>query len=142
MSRLQSSRPCLIAVGAPNSRGYRARAVNGKNIGAHVMAWVAAHGAVPPGMTIDHMCENPACVEIEHLQLLTSRDNILLSTGGSARNHRKTHCLNGHPFDEKNTHVTKNGARHCRTCGRDKEAAKRRAAGIAPRKFMTRNEGA
>ena len=28
----------------------------------------------------------------------------------------KTHCKNGHPFDEENTHIDKKGWRRCMQC--------------------------
>ena len=31
-------------------------------------------------------------------------------------NKNKTHCKQGHKFDESNTHIVKNGARRCREC--------------------------
>lgn len=40
---------------------------------------------------------------------------------------RKTHCPQGHPYDEKNTHRSKKGHRSCRACGAI-SARKRRAA--------------
>jgi hypothetical protein len=36
-----------------------------------------------------------------------------------------THCIYGHPFDEANTRYTKEGFRQCRTCGRERSAARR-----------------
>jgi hypothetical protein len=43
------------------------------------------------------------------------------------RNHNseKTHCPRGHLYDEANTYVTKAGVRHCRTCHREREAARK-----------------
>ena len=38
---------------------------------------------------------------------------------------RKTHCVNGHPFDEANTYVRANGERNCRRCAAERESAKR-----------------
>jgi HNH endonuclease len=35
----------------------------------------------------------------------------------------KTHCLRGHPFDEQNTLVLKDGTRRCRTCHRARSVA-------------------
>jgi hypothetical protein len=33
---------------------------------------------------------------------------------------QRTHCSKGHPFDEGNTRIERNGARRCRTCARDR----------------------
>lgn len=50
-----------------------------------------------------------------------------LSLGGSAngkRQREKTHCKNGHAFDEANTYWRK-GTRKCRTCHKERGRAKR-----------------
>ncbi len=36
----------------------------------------------------------------------------------------QTHCKNGHPFDEANTHYRPNGRRQCRACFRERARAK------------------
>lgn len=40
---------------------------------------------------------------------------------------RRTHCVNGHRFDAVNTYVRPGGERNCRTCQRERMAAKRLA---------------
>jgi hypothetical protein len=37
----------------------------------------------------------------------------------TAKNAHKTHCLNGHPFDADNTHVTAANGRVCKACDRE-----------------------
>ena len=32
----------------------------------------------------------------------------------------KTHCPKGHPYNDENTYVSSNGARHCRACKRER----------------------
>lgn len=49
-----------------------------------------------------------------------SRENILRGVGASACNAAKTHCSNGHPFDEENTGFGKRGNRVCRECARQR----------------------
>lgn len=55
---------------------------------------------------------------------------------GSA-NARKTHCPQGHPYDEENTYVTKTGVRQCKTC-RKQRARENRVKYIEVRRAASR----
>jgi hypothetical protein len=57
---------------------------------AHRYAWEQANGPIAPGMHIHHKCHVPACINIKHLELV--------STAEHAARHRKTHCRHGHPY--------------------------------------------
>lgn len=63
--------------------------------------------------------------------LLTPEKRYNLSgfaLGGAANGARRraaTHCSNGHAFTIENTGITKQGWRRCRTCGRERAAARR-----------------
>lgn len=103
------------------SVGYGAIWCNTKrqNIGAHRVAWELAHGrAIPTDREIDHLCRNRGCVNPDHLELVTHRENIRRTESEIARNMDKTHCKRGHPFDEENTGTYSDGRRFCRECGR------------------------
>ena len=39
--------------------------------------WTAVNGPIPQGMLVLHHCDNPACVNIDHMYLGTPRDNVL-----------------------------------------------------------------
>lgn len=43
---------------------------------AHRLAWEFAHGPIPDGVQVLHSCDNPPCVNVEHLFLGTQMDNI------------------------------------------------------------------
>ena len=85
---------------------------------AHRISFFIFNGDIPKGMTVHHKCENKSCVNPEHLKLLTEKENRELSGCWSAKNKRKTHCVNGHEFTEENTYLykTKNNERLHRLC--------------------------
>jgi len=92
-----------------------------KTVVTHRAVWEVEHGPIPYDMTIDHLCFNRACQNVGHMNLKTRGDN---TRAGAHRNpvvianRAKTHCPQGHPYDEENTYSPPSGGRYCRTCGR------------------------
>jgi hypothetical protein len=114
---------CIEFAGRKSKRYGRVRVekygqvrVGGKKLWAHRAAWEAVNGPIPPGMVLDHLCRNPACINVNHLEAVTHRVNILRGFGTAAINARKTTCKNGHPLEGSNLCKTMNGSRKCRTC--------------------------
>lgn len=96
-----------------------------KAVRSHRYSYELAHGPIPDGLTIDHLCRNKRCVNPDHLEAVTMRVNVLRNSGPSARNAIATHCIHGHPFDAENTYIKPDGRRRCRACERDRMRAKR-----------------
>ncbi len=68
-------------------------------------------GPIPDGFDIDHLCRVRNCVNPEHLEAVTHRENMLRGDTLAAANAAKTHCPKGHALDGRDTH-----GRYCTTC--------------------------
>ena len=125
-----SDQECWEWRGSPDKDGYGKIMVRGKNWRAHRWVYEMRIGPIKPGLVLDHLCNNPCCVNPSHLSPTTNIGNVLRGEGAAARNKRKTSCIRGHIFDEANTYIRKNGNRACRGCdslrrGRDPYARRR-----------------
>ena len=68
---------CILWAGARKPNGYGQRRLpGGRFTSAHRQAWVEAHGPIPAGMVVMHRCDNPPCVNVDHLMLGTQADNL------------------------------------------------------------------
>lgn len=129
---IPSENGCLVWDGTVNAWGYGVVSYEGRHRMVHRLVYETLVGPVPERMILHHTCENTLCANPEHLVAMRQSEHSRIhNTGRPGR--RKTHCVHGHEMDEANTHVTKKGFHQCRTCGREKEERKRRAAGVPTR---------
>jgi len=73
------------------------------------------NGPIPEGLDLDHLCRNRWCVNPEHVEPVTRRENLIRGQTTIAQNVSKTHCPAGHAYDETNTYYYR-GMRQCRIC--------------------------
>jgi len=126
---------CWLWTGANDgNRGYgRFQNSDGSNQ-AHRICYEHYKGVkIPADMEIDHLCMNPACVNPDHLEVVTREENMRrapklgLKLGGAANGEKqkaKTHCPYGHEYTPENTVIgggRKGIGRSCRACRNQRE---------------------
>lgn len=60
------------------SQRYPSIKLKGKPVKVHIWAWEEAHGPIPDGMVLHHHCDNPRCINVEHLEVVTTARNVHL----------------------------------------------------------------
>lgn len=99
------------------TNGYGILTLNHESYRAHVWIYSNCVGPITKGMVLDHLCRNKSCVNPNHLEMVTSKENTLRGTSFSAVNATKTNCPKGHLLS--GTNLLKSGKRrHCRECMR------------------------
>jgi len=119
--------PCMYLPTKPQRTGYVYIYADGRRTRiAHRVIYEALRGPIPPGMNIDHLCRNKACVNPWHLEAVTQRVNVMRGTSPWAVNAKKTHCANGHSFDAANIYAYR-GKRFCKACMQARDKARVRS---------------
>ncbi|HLY78635.1 MAG TPA: HNH endonuclease signature motif containing protein [Caulobacteraceae bacterium] len=67
---------CRLWLGGKDIHGYGALHFNGKYQHASRWAYIEHIGPIPEGMHVLHRCDNPPCINHEHLFLGTHADNM------------------------------------------------------------------
>lgn len=118
------------------AKGYGTINLDGAMRQAHRASYECFVGPIPAGLDIDHLCRNPSCINPDHLEPVTCKENILRGESPPAQNTAKTHCPRGHVYAGGNLRLTKgSGWRKCRECDRDSarvRMARLRAADARP----------
>lgn len=88
---------------------------------AHRFSYELFKGKIPKGLQIDHLCRNRKCVNPDHMEIVTAKENTARGFSPASLNARKTHCNKGHELIGENL-VTRargiNTKRECRACNR------------------------
>lgn len=116
---------CIMHCGFRDVDGYGQVKKNGKTKRAHRVAWETANQAsLLRGSVIMHVCDNPGCINPDHLKLGSHKENYLdkMSKGrGVAKGGKSISehvCPNGHEKTKINTYVSRNGSKSCMICRR------------------------
>lgn len=115
---------CWVWPGASNDRGYPVIGIDSTTLYVHRLTYRIARGPLVDGLTIDHLCRNPSCVNPMHLEQVTSAVNTARADGNS----RKKFCSKGHPYDGPNLRTWTDARgytrRYCVQCTNDRNRAR------------------
>lgn len=102
---------CWLWTGSSQGPRYGAFYYRGKFHASHRWAYSKLRGEINPELVLDHLCRTPFCVNPQHLEQVTQKENCRRYAATI------THCLRGHPFTDDNVYIDPNkGRRKCREC--------------------------
>lgn len=108
---------CIKSTGSFDRKGYGRKMVNGKLVFDHRIAFSKANPSIDISKkSVHHKCENPSCVNPEHLMAVTKKEhsNEHGISGIAKLNSERSHCRFGHEL----TKNEKTGHRVCIECKR------------------------
>ena len=140
---------CWLWEGSQIRGGYGVISLGGRdgaNISAHRASMIIHGHVLPHGSIVLHKCDNPPCVNPDHLTIGTQSDNMrdMVAKGreysrdlrslrmkGKAQNriakigsdhwnfgNRQSTCKHGHEMTSENIIIGSDGARRCKLCNR------------------------
>lgn len=102
---------------------YGVVVVSGLHKKAHRVVYEALVGEVPQGLELDHLCNIKRCINPNHLEAVTHKENIIRSFKrgrGAGRTHGDNLCMRGHMLSKDNiyesTSPTGGYIRTCKVC--------------------------
>lgn len=110
---------CLEWTGWRGATGYGFTSFRGRQRPTHRLMYMVTEGPIPEGLQILHSCDNPPCMEPDHISPGTGKKNMQESVE-RGRHHEavKTHCDHGHELVGDNVSFAESGRRHCKVCSR------------------------
>lgn len=114
----------------PDHRGYLivqlTRDGNQHPYAVHRLLALAFFGPRPPGLEVRHLDGVKEHTTVSNLAYGTPAENQRdIVEHGRNVNASKTHCPQGHAYDERNTRFNPNGSRECRACCARRQRARR-----------------
>lgn len=121
LSKVKITKGCWLWTGYIRKDGYGGTKVSQKHYMVHRYMYELCFGKVPEGLVLDHLCRNRACCNPNHLEPVTSLENI--RRGNAGHNKFNTHCKQGHEWTKENTAIAYYAPgkpfRRCKACNRE-----------------------
>lgn len=112
-SKVLKTEGCWIWTGAL-AEGYGRFHYNKQTVRAHRMAYRLIKGTLDdPSLVIDHLCRFRACVNPEHLELVSTKVNVYRGISLPSMNRLKKYCPQGHVLVYRKSRPTH---RYCLEC--------------------------
>jgi len=101
--------------------GYFRTSPTWKWMRAHRYSYNLYKGQIPDGKCLDHLCRVRCCVNPDHLEPVSNKENLMRGNSLSAMNSRKTHCIRGHELRGDNVKIISTPRKTMRVCLRCRE---------------------
>jgi len=97
--------------------GYGLFYVNGKSCYAHRWLYVECFGEIPEHLVLDHLCNVRACVNPQHMEPVSLRENTRRGSVNRRNKPWEGFCKHGHEKTPETLYINpKTNARACRKC--------------------------
>ena len=110
-AKVEKTETCWLWTAHKNAKGYGTFWDGERTVLAYRWAFEDANGPIPAHLRLDHLCRVHACVNPDHLEPVTDRENILRGEGACANNARKARCPRGHEYATRTVHRARTGFR-------------------------------
>lgn len=112
---------CWEWTAGKSSGGYAMMYLEGKMIYAHRWSYEYYNASIPSKHSIDHLCRVRHCVNPNHLEAVTSKENTRRGDHSNMGLYQKTktHCPSGHEYSKENTYIKSKKYRVCATCAKE-----------------------